>query len=103
MRHINPAKTGLCVGIVICLWHFMWATLVAVGWAKAVIDFVLKLHFIQMQYELAPFAMGTAAMLVALTFCIGALLGILFAIVWNWLVAGKATGATNAGTSAAPA
>lgn len=103
MRHINPAKTGLCVGIVIGLWHFMWAALVAVGWASAVIDFVLKLHFIQMQYELAPFAMSTAAMLVALTFCIGTLLGILFAIVWNWLAVGKATGASNAGTCGARA
>lgn len=48
-------------------------------------DFVLRLHFIQLQYALAPFAPGTAAALVALTFCVGAFFGILFALVWNWL------------------
>ena len=78
-------------------------TLVAIGWAKPVMDFVLRLHFIQMQYALAPFALSTAAMLVALTFCIGALFGILFALVWNWLASGQATDAANVGQSAARA
>jgi hypothetical protein len=48
-------------------------------------DFVLRLHFIQLQYELAPFALATAAALVALTFFVGALFGIVFALVWNRL------------------
>lgn len=56
-----------------------------------------------MQYELAPFVLVTAAMLVALTFCIGALFGILFALVWNRLVSGQATDAANVGASAARA
>lgn len=92
MRHINPAKAGLSVGCVIGLWHLMWVTLVAIGWAKPVMDFVLRLHFIQLQYELVPFAVGTAGMLVALTFCVGAFFGIVFAVAWNWLAAGEAPG-----------
>jgi hypothetical protein len=94
MRHINPAKAGLSVGFVIGLWHLIWVTLVAMGWAKPVMDFVLRLHFIQLRYELAPFAAGTAMMLVAFTFCIGALFGVIFALVWNWLAA--------TGTAASP-
>lgn len=85
MRHLNPSKAAISVGTVVGAWHLMWVTLVAIGVAKAVMDFVLKLHFIQLDYELAPFAMSTAIMLIGLTFAIGALFGFLFALVWNWL------------------
>jgi len=85
MRHLNPSKAAISVGTVVGAWHLMWVTLVAVGVAKAVMDFVLRLHFIQLDYTLAPFALSTAAMLVGLTFAIGALFGLLFALVWNWL------------------
>lgn len=85
MRHLNPAKAAISVGAVFGVWHFMWVTLVATGVAKPVMDFVLRLHFIQFDYALAPFAVSTAAMLVGLTFAIGALLGLVFALVWNWL------------------
>jgi hypothetical protein len=85
MRKLNPAKTAISVGTVLGVWHLMWVTLVAIGAAKVVMDFVLELHFIQLDYTLAPFAISTAAMLVGLTFAIGALFGLLFALVWNWL------------------
>lgn len=92
MRHIHPLKAGIAVGAVIGLWHLLWVTLVALGWAKPVLDFVLRLHFIQFQYQLAPFTVGTAAALVALTFGIGLLFGLVFALVWNWLAAAPGTG-----------
>jgi hypothetical protein len=85
MRHINPFKIGIAVGAVLGLWHLVWVSLVALGWAKCVMDFVLRLHFIELQYQIAPFAAGTAAALVALTFGIGFLIGLAFAIIWNWL------------------
>lgn len=85
MRHLNPSKAAISVGAVLGAWHLMWVTLVAFGIAKAVMDFVLQLHFIQFDFTLAPFAISTAAMLVSLTFVIGALLGLAFALVWNWL------------------
>ena len=85
MRHLNPSKAAISVGTVVGAWHLMWVTLVAIGAAKAVMDFVLKLHFIQLDYTLAPFAISTAGLLVGLTFATGALFGLLFALVWNWL------------------
>jgi hypothetical protein len=87
MRYIHPLKAGIAVGAVIGLWHLVWVTLVAIGWARPVMDFVLRLHFIQLQYQLAPFAAGTAATLVAITFAVGLLFGLVFALVWNWLTA----------------
>ena len=91
MRRINPAKAALAVGIVTGLYHLTWVGLVAAGLAKPFMDFVLKLHFIQLDYVMAPFDPATGAMLVALTFTIGALFGLVFAIVWNWLAAKPAT------------
>ena len=87
MRHIQPFRAGIAVGAVVGLGHFIWASLVALGWAKPAMDFVLGLHFIRLQYDLAPFAAGTAAALVALTFAIGFAFGLVFALVWNWLAA----------------
>ena len=85
MRHISPAKSASATGIVIGIWHLVWIVLVGVGWAKPVMDFVLQLHFINVQYSLAPYSASTAAMLIALTFAVGASLGFIFALIWNWL------------------
>lgn len=86
MKRISPTKAALSVGFVLGLYHLSWVALVALGVAKPVMDFVLKLHFIQMSYDIAPFSASTAASLVALTFAIGAAFGLVFALVWNWLV-----------------
>lgn len=85
MRHINPIKTSIAVGSVTGLWHLAWVTLVGFGWAKSVMDFILRLHFVELRYALAPYAAATAAELVMLTFLIGAAFGLVFALVWNWL------------------
>jgi hypothetical protein len=85
MRHIHPNKAAIAVGSVIGLWHLLWALLVAIGWAKPLMDFVLGLHFIRLDYDIAPFALGTAAALVAVTFAVGYAFGLVFALVWNWL------------------
>jgi len=85
MRHISPARAAVSVGAVLGLWHLIWVTFVGVGWAQPVMDFILRLHFIRLQYALAPFAVGTAAELVVLTFTVGALAGLIFAVIWNWL------------------
>jgi hypothetical protein len=85
MRQLNPATASISVGAVFGVWHLMWVILVTTGVAKSVMDFVLRLHFIQFDYTLAPFDASTAITLVGLTFAIGAVLGLIFSLVWNWL------------------
>jgi hypothetical protein len=85
MRHVNPAKCAIAVGVVLGVYHLIWVSLVASGQAKAVMDFILRLHFVRLDYRLAPFDIATAAGLVGITFAIGAAFGLVFALVWNWL------------------
>jgi hypothetical protein len=94
MRHIHPFKAGVSVGAVVGLWHLVWAGLVAAGWAKPILDFVLRLHMIRFDFEIAPFALGTAAALVALTFAIGFVFGVVFAAIWNRLAGAEASETT---------
>ena len=98
MRYIHPGRTALAVGIVLGLYHLMWVTLVATGLAKPFMDFVLRLHFINIDYTMAPFVVSTAALLVSLTFALGALFGFIFAVVWNWLTGASQAAATSAGS-----
>jgi len=90
MKRISPIKAALSVGIVIGLYHWMWVVLVATGTAQTVLNFILRLHFIELDIQMAPYDAMTGMMLVGITFAIGAVFGLLFALVWNWL-AGKAS------------
>jgi len=83
MQPINPNKAGLALAVLIGGWHAVWSLLVAFGWAQAVIDFILWMHFIRPIYAIAPFNPGTAAVLIGVTAAIGYLLGAVFSLVWN--------------------
>jgi hypothetical protein len=87
MKRINPINAALSVAVVLGLYHLCWAALVAAGCAKPIMDFVLRLHFIQIQYEMARFDAVTAVGLVAVSSALGAAVGLVFALVWNWLAA----------------
>lgn len=87
MRPINTLKTGLATGAMLGLLHLMWATLVAAGWGKPVLDLVLRLHMIHFDYTVGPFALAMAAGLVGLTAGIGFVFGLVFALIWNTLAA----------------
>ena len=85
MRAINPVKAGIAFGLVLGLWHLSWALLVAIGSAQPVIDFILRLHFIEPFLQLQPFDVTTAVMLVAITTLIGFVPGAVLALAWNAL------------------
>jgi hypothetical protein len=87
---ISPWRTGVAFGAVIGLVHLAWASLVAAGVAEPVLNFILRLHFIDLQIHTAPFHLGVAATLVALTSALGAVSGAVFAGLWNWLHDGRA-------------
>jgi hypothetical protein len=85
MRAIDPIKAGLVLGTLMGGLHLVWALLVAVGWAQAIVNFVLWIHFIKPIYLVEPFDIGTAALLVAVTGFAGFVIAFLFGMLWNHL------------------
>lgn len=85
---INANRAGIALGAIMGLWHVSWSALVALGWAQAVIDFVLWMHFIKPIYVIEPFNLSTAAILAAVTAAIGYVMGLVFGWVWNALHSG---------------
>lgn len=80
---LGVVKTGIALAAVLAGWHAGWATLVAVGMAQPVIDFIMKVHFIDARFTIQPFDLSTAGLLVGMNAAIGFAFGSLFAFVWN--------------------
>jgi len=75
---------GLALGTLTGGLHLIWSILVAVGWAQPLHDWILKLHFVSGPYQqIAPFDIGTAALLVVVTFCVGYIVGKVFTMLYG--------------------
>jgi hypothetical protein len=85
MSQLDRNKTGLAAGLFLGGWHLVWSILVAVGWGQPLIDFILWMHMVHLQYVVGPFELKAAAVLVPLTALFGYALGWIFAAVWNVL------------------
>lgn len=86
---LNQHKTGLALGALLGLWHLLWALLVAIGWAQPLMDFMFRIHFVQLSHSIAPFGFGRAVLLVFIAFVVGYIVGSVFAALWNWLHKGN--------------
>lgn len=82
---VSPVRVGVSLGALIGLWHLVWSGLVAMGLAKPLLDFMLWIHFIQLDIPFAPFDPALAAVLVGVTSAVGFGFGWVFAMVWNAL------------------
>ena len=86
MQTVSPNKAGIALGVLLGAWHAMWAIFVAVGWAQPIVDFVFWMHMIKSVLLIAPFNIGTALLLVAVTGALGYIAGFILAALWNWLL-----------------
>ena len=74
-------KIGLIVGTFFGMMHLFWSILVAVEFAQPLSDFIYWAHFFNNPFIVAPFNLGTAFVLVIVTFCVGYIFGSLI----GWL------------------
>ncbi len=65
---LQEKQVALAAGVFIGGWHAIWALLVAVGYAQALLDFVYGIHMLNNPLIVAPFNIGTAFLLVVVTF-----------------------------------
>ncbi len=74
---------GLVVGAFAGTMHLLWSLLVAFDYAEAFMDWILGLHFLNNPYQVQPFNLTNALMLVVVTSVIGYAVGWVFATIWN--------------------
>ena len=80
---ISPIRTGVVFGLFLALFHAAWAGLVAAGVAQKLMDFIFWAHFIAPPYQIQPFEITRAAILVGITFLVGLTFGVVGASCWN--------------------
>ena len=85
MKELNTQKTALVVGLFIGGWHLIWSLLIATGLAQLLLDFVYWLHMLNNPFQVAPFNLTRAALLIVVTFVVGCAGGWFFALLWNKL------------------
>lgn len=85
MNHLNPKKTGLAVGKLVGGVHLVWAVLVALGWAQALVNFSLWAHMVSLPFVVEPFNLTAAITVILVATAIGFVLGYAFAHIWNYL------------------
>jgi hypothetical protein len=90
---LSPWRAGLALGGLVGLAHAVWAAFVALGVAQVLVDFILRLHFLQVSVTMAPFDIGVASILVGFTASFGFVMGAGFAILWNRLHQASVTAA----------
>lgn len=85
MGSVNPNRAGLVLATLLGGWHFLWALLVAAGWAQPVINFVFYIHFLSPGWMVGPFQAGIALVLVLVTAALGYAGGYLLGVLWKWI------------------
>ena len=86
VKELNKNHVGLLLGGIMALWHLAWSTLVFLGFAKVLIDWILWLHFINISVVIEPFDLVRATLLVIVTFVVGYVFGWVAAWLWNALI-----------------
>ena len=80
---VSTVRTGVIFGLFLAFFHAVWAGLVAAGLAQKVIDFIFWAHFIAPPYQIEPFEVTRAAILVGITFLAGLTFGVVGGAFWN--------------------
>jgi hypothetical protein len=81
MAKLNPNKTALALGLVVATWVLLWSIVLMIG-GQAFFGWLMGIHFIS-GLSLGPVTIGVAVTSIIYHFVVGAVLGWLFATIWN--------------------
>lgn len=76
-------RTGIALGCFLATLHLVWSLLVLTGLAQPLINFIFWLHMLSVPVQVQPFALGVAALLIGVTWCVGFGYGFLFSVIWR--------------------
>jgi len=82
---INPKQAALSLGLLSAILHTASVVLVATGTYLAAIQWFKGIHFVNAAPTVLPFNGGVAVMGIIGAFIAGAVIGWLFAVLWNWV------------------
>ncbi len=82
-HELSVKKTALTLGSFAALLHAVWAVLVAFDLAQGLLNWRLGMHFINLPLIVTPFDAVNAVFLVIMAFIGGAVIGTVFATIWN--------------------
>ncbi len=85
MNQVNAHKVGLVLGGLLAIVHAIWVFMVFMGLAKPLLDWILGLHFLSLQYIVKPFNLLNGLMLVIITGIIGYVVGYICGWLWNFV------------------
>jgi len=85
MTEIKTKNAALSLGILAALLHATWVIVVALGAGQAMADWKLGSHFLKIPYTVSAFDPLTGIALIITSFIGGAIVGAVFAVIWNWL------------------
>jgi hypothetical protein len=74
---------GLAVGGFLGIWHLVWSLLVLAGLAQPLMDFVFKLHMMDLSFTVLPFSLSMAIGLIVVTSLFGYILGYVLGLIWD--------------------
>lgn len=80
---VNKNKLGLVIGSYAAIVHLVWVILVALGLAQPLVNFIIRLHFIDFPHKIASFDFVNAVLLIVIAFIVGYVGGFIIGIIWN--------------------
>ena len=85
---IDEKSVTLSLGLLLAALHF-FGTLVLFAGGQRLLDWFHAIHFISVSEVLQPFDAMTLGIGTVTAFIAGAIVGWLFAVIWNWCVKRK--------------
>lgn len=81
IKYNSTPNIALIGGFTLASFHACWIVIVASGYAQPILDFIFKLHMLNSPFIVQPFSVLLSAELIALTFIIGAMYGVVFSLI----------------------
>lgn len=82
---INEKQAGVTLGLLFAVLYAAWAVIVGMGLGQVLINWVQGIKFVSFSMLVGTVNWWTAIIGILAAFVCGAIIGWLFAKIWNWL------------------